>query len=83
MAQQFRSQGIYIFTLGFNGQGLLTAPGPNGERGADILKRMANDPGSSTYNPNSRVGMYCQAANMTEVQACYQAIASRLSKLTQ
>lgn len=83
MAQQFRSQGIYIFTLGFNGQNHLTDPGPNGEKGADILKRMANDPGSSTYNPNSRVGMYCQAANMTEVQACYQAIASRLSKLTQ
>jgi hypothetical protein len=51
--------------------------------GAMVLKRMANDPSADTYQPNQPVGMYCQANTTADIQPCFSAIASRLSRLKQ
>jgi Flp pilus assembly protein TadG len=86
VANQARSQGIAVFTLG---QGnLLNALEVNDcgytsvENGANILRRMANTANSDTYNPAQPTGIYCFAATAADLQPCFNQIASAILRIT-
>jgi hypothetical protein len=81
MAQHARQQGIYVFTLGL-GSHLNTGTGADNEPGSRVLRRMANDSSADTYNPSEPEGLYCYAAVPDELEACYDAIASMIFRLT-
>lgn len=81
MARLARQNGIYVFTLGL-GSHLTEATGSDGEHGDAVLKRMANDPSADTYSSSELQGLYCYAADTSELQACYDAIASMIFRLT-
>jgi Flp pilus assembly protein TadG len=86
VAQQARSEGILVYTVGlgarldsleisFCGYG-------NTERGGNILRRVANDLGSDLLNPSAPVGRYCHAADADALAACFSDIASEVLRLT-
>jgi Flp pilus assembly protein TadG len=81
MAKKARQNGIYVFTLGL-GSHLREATGSDGEHGEMVLKRMANDPSADTYNSGELQGLYCYAADTSQLNACYDAIASMIFRLT-
>ncbi len=82
---------IYIFTLGL-GNNLNSATGPDGEAGADILMRMANDRRMDTdpawshlradFRSDQPSGQYCFAANEADLDACYARLASAIMRLS-
>jgi hypothetical protein len=49
----------------------------------DFLRRVANDPQSSCYNPNQPAGHFYYAADITQLSQAYQAIASQILRLSQ
>ncbi len=91
MAEAARQQGIFVFTLGM-GANITSPTGPDGEWGQDILLRMANDRRMKTdaawahlakdYHADQPPGMYCRAANETELDACYDRLASAILRLS-
>lgn len=52
------------------------------DQGSMILKRAANAADSDTHNPNQPVGLYCHAADATQLNRCFSAIASEILRLT-
>ncbi|MFC0698338.1 VWA domain-containing protein [Paraburkholderia humisilvae] len=83
MAAQARSEGIYVFALGY-GPYLTVGKGPDGELGSDILKciaNVANGP-SRCYNPKQPVGVYCYAATPADLQPCYSQLASQILRIS-
>lgn len=81
MALKSRQEGIYVFTLGL-GSHLHDQTGPDGVRGEDLLKNMANTPDSSTYDKNLPVGVYCYAATEDDLKPCFSRLASEILRLT-
>jgi Flp pilus assembly protein TadG len=83
MAAQARSEGIYVFALGY-GPYLTTPKGADGELGQDILKCIANvaDGPSRCYNPKQPVGVYCYAATPADLQPCYSQLASQILRIS-
>lgn len=83
MANQARSEGIYVFALGYGPY--LTAPtGPDNEPGQDILRCIANvaDGPSRCYNPAQPVGVYCYAATIADLAPCYSQLASQILRIS-
>jgi Flp pilus assembly protein TadG len=85
MAAKARQEGIYVFTLGLGNQ--LTLPaGPDGERGEDILKCMANVADApercAQVGAGQRVGTYCHAADENELKPCFDKLASAILRIT-
>ena len=83
MAAQARSEGIYVFALGY-GSLLTVGKGADGEQGQDILKCIANVPDgpSRCYNPKQPVGVYCYAATTDDLRPCYSQIASQILRIS-
>ena len=49
----------------------------------DFLRRVANDPQSSSYDATRPAGHFYYAADVTQLSAAYQAIASQILRLSQ
>ncbi|MFC0401772.1 vWA domain-containing protein [Paraburkholderia rhizosphaerae] len=83
MAAQARSEGIYVFALGY-GSLLTVGKGADGEKGEDILKCIANvaDGPSRCYNPKQPVGVYCYAATANDIKPCYSQLASQILRIS-
>lgn len=81
MAIKAREQGIYVFTLGL-GSGLRAATGADSEKGEDLLKCMANKPGSFCYNAQQPKGEYCYAATEADLSDCFSVLASAVMRIT-
>lgn len=79
MANQSRSEGMYIFTLGLGSN--LTTPGFDGEKGQDLLKCMANTADSNCYNASQPVGVYCFAATTNDLKPCFAKLASEILRI--
>ncbi|MDB5838182.1 MAG: hypothetical protein JWQ23_134 [Herminiimonas sp.] len=83
VAEKARREGIYVFTLGLGPE--LTMPyGPDAEIGQELLKCMANTADSlpRCYKPAQPVGVYCFAANETELKPCFSKLASEILRIT-
>ena len=84
MAAKARSEGMYVFTLGLGTQ-LTTVNGPvAGDTGESILKCMANstDAPARCATPTQPVGIYCHAANATELKPCFEKLASAILRIS-
>lgn len=86
IANTARGQDVRIYTIGL-GEALndleVTFCGyGNNERGATILRRLANAVDSDTYNPAQPQGLYCHAATASELDRCFSTIASEILRLT-
>jgi hypothetical protein len=86
VANIIRSQGIYIFTLGFGPRLTDNETSDCGysssDFGANILRRFANTPDSDSYNPAQPSGIYCQAPTVAQLRPCFEQIASALLRIT-
>ncbi len=77
---------IHVFTIGLGAN--LTKPEvdclgyDSKEFGANILRRMANEPGVDTYNPNQPEGKYASAKTGAELNAAFNQIASFILHLS-
>ncbi len=67
---------IVIFSLGLGG----TVAEP---LDYDFLRRVANDPQSSSYDSTRPAGHFYYAADITQLSAAYQAIASQILRLSE
>lgn len=85
MAEKSRSEHIYVFTLGL-GDALTYAAGPDGEKGEDILKCMANvadAPARCVQSGATQpIGTYCHAADENELKPCFDKLASAILRIT-
>ena len=87
VANDARSGDIRIYTIGL-GDALndleITFCGYSSslERGSTILKRIANTADADTANTNQPRGLYCFAANASELNRCFSSIASEILRLT-
>ncbi|CAB3771404.1 vWA domain-containing protein [Paraburkholderia solisilvae] len=83
MAAQARSEGIYVFALGY-GPYLTVGKGADNELGQDILKCIANVPDgpSRCYNPKQPTGVYCYAATPADLRPCYSQLASQILRIS-
>lgn len=87
VANQARSQGIVVFTLGLGAKLKdleLTWCGysERQENGENILKRLANTVDSDTYNRAQPTGMYCYAKTAQDLKPCFDRIASMILRIT-
>ena len=73
MASYLRSNGVYIFTLGLDGDGGFDA---------DLLKNMANTPDATLYNSAQPSGVYCYAANISGLKPCFSKLASEILRIS-
>jgi len=53
------------------------------EYGQNILTRFANPTNSDTYNSAQPTGIYCYAADSTQLSLCFERIADAVLRLTQ
>jgi hypothetical protein len=67
--------GIVVYTVGL-GDDMSNPPDD------DLLKRMANDPGSSTYDPSIPAGRYIFVSNAAALGSAFQQIASQVLRLS-
>ncbi|PLQ02498.1 vWA domain-containing protein [Cupriavidus pauculus] len=74
MASSLRDQGVYIFTLGLDGNGGFDEP---------LLKRMANTPDATGYNKNQPSGIYCYAKTINDLRPCFSKLASEILRISQ
>ncbi|BCR03461.1 hypothetical protein DESUT3_05300 [Desulfuromonas versatilis] len=88
MAAAARRSNIYVFTLGL-GSRLRDPSGPDSENGEDLLLRMANDRNmlgnkklAADFRADEVSGLYCHAADESELDACYDRLASAIMRLT-
>jgi Flp pilus assembly protein TadG len=81
MAAKSRDEGIFVFTLGL-GAALKAGSGPDGEKGEDVLKCMANSIDSRCFNANKPIGVYCHAATQADLTPCFSKLASAILKIT-
>ena len=86
LANRARGQDIIVYTIGLGpilnsievgGCGYTTA----NEAGSVILRRLANVSGVDTFDPAQKEGRYCFAANASELDACFNSIASEILRL--
>jgi Flp pilus assembly protein TadG len=88
MAEYARQNGIFVLTLGLGSR--LTQPtGPDGERGEEMLMRMANDPGmvdipalASDFRPDQPRGLYCHAVDKDALAPCFADMLAVIIRLT-
>ncbi|MCX6898690.1 MAG: VWA domain-containing protein [Verrucomicrobia bacterium] len=74
IANTIRNAGMLIFCIGLGG----------GSMDEAMLHKVANDPSSSTFNPNQPVGETIIAATANDLQVAFQQIAAKiLLRLTQ
>ncbi len=73
-ARQIRNEGIFIYTIGLDGDGGLDNV---------LLKRIANDPTGSTYDASKPTGMYAYAGNAGQLAAAFNSIASEVLRISQ
>ncbi len=71
-ARQIRQDGIYIYTIGLDGDG-----------GVDntLLERLANDPSSPIYSTSQPTGKYYYSPNAGQLGAAFNSIASQILRL--
>lgn len=83
MARKSQDEGIYVFTLGL-GSALKSGTGPDGEKGEDVLKCMANstDAPSRCFNAANPVGLYCYAATTSDLTPCFSKLASAIMRIS-
>jgi Flp pilus assembly protein TadG len=84
VAEKTRSEGIYVFTLGF-GPGLKEAfASDTSTNGEMILKCMANtaDALPRCRKPDQPLGMYCYAATDNDLTPCFSRLASAILRIT-
>lgn len=84
IAAKTRSEGIYVFTLGF-GPGLKEAfASDTSTNGEMIMKCMANtaDALPRCQKPDQPVGMYCYAATDADLTPCFSRLASAILRIT-
>lgn len=89
MAEEARKKGIYVFTLGLGPDLLLNIGNGSGE---DMLYRMANDPRMQTktsptdltgdYKTDQPAGLYCYAADESQLGPCYDKMLDVIIRLT-
>jgi len=78
VAKSMESQNIYVYSIGL---GTAITNQPVAE---DFLRQVANDPASSTFNPNVPIGEAVFAPNSSQLTQVFQTIASKiLLRLTQ
>ncbi len=84
IAAKTRSEGVYVFTLGF-GPGLKeTFTSDTSTNGEMIMKCMANtvDALPRCQKPDQPVGMYCYAATDADLTPCFSKLASAILRIT-
>ncbi len=74
MASSLRAKGVYIYTLGLDG---------NGGFDDALLKSMANTTDASTYNKNQPTGVYCYAKTINDLRPCFSKLASEILRISQ
>jgi len=73
MASAMRDAGMYIFTLGLDG---------NGGFDADLLRNMANTADAPQYNSKQPSGIYCYAATINDLRPCFAKLASEILRIS-
>lgn len=73
MASAMRDAGIYIFTLGLDG---------NGGFDEDLLRNMANSTDAKQYNNKQPSGIYCYAATVNDLRPCFAKLASEILRIS-
>lgn len=73
MASSMRDAGMYIFTLGLDG---------NGGFDADLLRNMANTADAPQYNSKQPSGIYCYAATINDLRPCFAKLASEILRIS-
>ena len=81
IASKARDERIYVFTLGLGSQ-LKAGTGPDGEKGEDVLKCMANTPDSGCFKAGQPVGVYCYAATDNDLTPCFSKLASAILRIS-
>ena len=87
VANTARSQGVLLLTVGL-GAALTSLEVTycgygTSEYGQNILTRFANPTNSDTYNSAQPTGIYCYAADSTQLSLCFERIADAVLRLTQ
>ncbi|MCL4183856.1 MAG: VWA domain-containing protein [Burkholderiaceae bacterium] len=86
IANTARGQDVRIYTIGLgdalNNLEVTFCGYGNNERGATILRRLANTADSDTLNAAQPQGLYCHAATAVELDRCFSTIASEILRLT-
>ena len=78
VAKNMQSQGIFVYSIGL-GTAITNQP-----TAVDFLRQAANDPASSTFNPNAPIGMAVFAPDTSTLTSVFQTIASKiLLRITQ
>lgn len=85
IANSARGQEIRVYTIGLgdalNGLEIGFCSYGTSERGANILRRLANTPDSDRLNDAQPKGMYCHAATAADLESCFARIASEILRL--
>jgi hypothetical protein len=87
IANDARNNDIRVYTIGL-GNALNTLEVSfcsytvSNESGASILRRVANAADSDALNVNQPRGLYCYAADASELNRCFSSIASEILRLT-
>ncbi len=88
VANNARDEGIYVYTLGFNGSARLSQQevpfcgyGPE-ELGANILERLANTTAADISNADQPRGLTIIFDNSDEAEAAFNQVASAILRLT-
>jgi Flp pilus assembly protein TadG len=87
IANDARNSDIRVYTIGL-GNALNTLEisfcsyTVSNESGASILRRVANAADSDALNVNQPRGLYCYAADASELNRCFSSIASEILRLT-
>ena len=76
------AQPIRVYTLGLGGL-LNQNAGWANETGASILMRIANDPASSSFNPNQAEGKYYFAGDTSQLASAFEAIRNQIIRISQ
>ena len=84
IADKTRSEGIYVFTLGFGPALKEPVASDTSTNGEMILKCMANtvDSIKRCQKPDQPVGMYCYAATDADLTPCFSRLASAILRIT-
>jgi Flp pilus assembly protein TadG len=84
IAAKTRSEGIYVFTLGFGPALKEAVASDTSTNGEMILKCMANTVDSlpRCQKPDQPVGMYCYAATDADLTPCFSRLASAILRIT-
>lgn len=73
---------IHIYALGLGAQ-LNTNDGVPAETGSSILRRIANDPASGSFDPNQPEGKYYFAGDATQLNEAFQQIRDQIIRISE